>query len=158
MHELFHSNPLIPCRLEILRLGPLQFAPSWDCSICHLGFTPVTIYANGDREQWITLQEWLEKFIGMFWCHFLACCLLSSVTHSKPMGVSAWHWKERLLKYSFKRRRKKRLKMKYPAGKISAPLSRTHSRATPPKRTHTGQQADVFQRLIHIVQQAPVAF
>lgn len=111
MHELFHSNPLIPCRLEILRLGPLQFAPSWDCSICHLGFTPVTIYANGDREQWITLQEWLEKFIGMFWCHFLACCLLSSVTHSKPMGVSAWHWKERLLKYSFKRRRKKRSKM-----------------------------------------------
>lgn len=111
MHELFHSNPLIPCRLEMLRLGPLQFAPSWDCSICHLGFTPVTIYANGDREQWITLQEWLEKFIGMFWCHFLACCLLSSVTHSKPMGVSAWHWKERLLKYSFKRRRKKRSKM-----------------------------------------------
>lgn len=111
MHELFHSNPLIPCRLEILRLGPLQFAPSWDCSICHLGFTPVTIYANGDREQWITLQEWLEKFIGMFWCHFLACCLLSSVTHSKPMGVSAWHWKKRLLKYSFKRRRKKRSKM-----------------------------------------------
>lgn len=111
MHELFHSNPLIPCRLEMLRLGPLQFAPSWDCSICHLGFTPVTIYANGDREQWITLQEWLEKFIGMFWCHFLACCLLSSVTHSKPMGVSAWHWKKRLLKYSFKRRRKKRLKM-----------------------------------------------
>lgn len=111
MHELFHSNPLIPCRLEILRLGPLQFAPSWDCSICHLGFTPVTIYANGDREQWITLQEWLEKFIGMFWCHFLACCLLSSVTHSKPMGVSAWHWKERLLKYSFKRRRKKSLKI-----------------------------------------------
>lgn len=111
MHELFHSNPLIPCRLEMLRLGPLQFAPSWDCSICHLGFTPVTIYANGDREQWITLQEWLEKFIGMFWCHFLACCLLSSVTHSKPMGVSAWHWKERLLKYSFKRRRKKSLKI-----------------------------------------------
>lgn len=111
MHELFHSNPLIPCRLEMLRLGPLQFAPSWDCSICHLGFTPVTIYANGDREQWIMLQEWLEKFIGMFWCHFLACCLLSSVTHSKPMGVSAWHWKERLLKYSFKRRRKKRSKM-----------------------------------------------
>lgn len=111
MHEIFNSNPLIPCRLEILRLGPLQFAPSWDCSICHLGFTPVTIYANGDREQWITLQEWLEKFIGMFWCHFLACCLLSSVTHSKPMGVSAWHWKERLLKYSFKRRRKKRSKM-----------------------------------------------
>lgn len=111
MHEIFNSNPLIPCRLEMLRLGPLQFAPSWDCSICHLGFTPVTIYANGDREQWITLQEWLEKFIGMFWCHFLACCLLSSVTHSKPMGVSAWHWKERLLKYSFKRRRKKSLKI-----------------------------------------------